>query len=92
MIIRSQDKYSIINFDNIDRVRLSEQRKRGEIKAHYQTDVFYDTEETFGVLGTYSTEEKAIKVFSFSYLLYPLWAIISGFFILKISYKHIRIL
>ena len=62
MLIRSQDKYSIINFDNIDRVRLSEQRKRGEIKAHYQTDVFYDTEETFGVLGTYSTEEKAIKV------------------------------
>ena len=62
MIIRSQDKYSIINFDNIDRVRLSERRERGEIKAHYQTDVYYLTKNEAGLLGTYSTEEKALKV------------------------------
>ena len=62
MIIRSQDKYSIINFDNIDRVRLSEYRERGEIKAHYQTDIYYLTKNEAGLLGTYSTEEKAIKV------------------------------
>ena len=35
---------------------------KGSNKKHYQTDIFYDTEDTFGVLGTYSTEEKAIKV------------------------------
>ena len=62
MLIRSQDKYSIINFDNIDRLRLSEQRERGEIKAHYQTDIYYLTKNEAGMLGAYSTEEKAIKV------------------------------
>ena len=62
MIIRSQDKYSIINFDNIDRVRLSERRERGEIKAHYETDIYYLTKNEAGLLGTYSTEGKALKV------------------------------
>lgn len=62
MIIRSQDKKSIINFDRVDTVRLSRCVEKGVIKEHYQTDIFYDTEDTFGVLGTYSSEEKAIKV------------------------------
>jgi hypothetical protein len=62
MIIRSQDKKSIINFNAVDTIRLSRCIERGVIKEHYQTDVFYDTTDTFGVLGTYSTEEKAIKV------------------------------
>ena len=62
MIIRSQDKYSIINFDGVDRVRISERRERGEIKEHYETDVYYSTKNEVGILGTYSTEEKAIKV------------------------------
>jgi hypothetical protein len=62
MIIRSQDKKSIINFDRVDTLRLSRCVAKGVIKEHYQTDVFYDMTDTFGVLGTYSTEEKAIKV------------------------------
>ena len=62
MIIRSQDKYSIINLDVVDGVRLLEQRRKGEIKTHYQTDVYYLTKNESGILGTYSTEEKALKV------------------------------
>lgn len=62
MIIRSQDRKSIINFDSIDTVRLSKLLERGIIKEQYQTDIFYDSADTFGVLGTYSSEEKAIKV------------------------------
>jgi hypothetical protein len=62
MLIRSQDKKSIINFNRLDTVRLSRYLEKGVIREHYQTDVFYDTAETFGVLGTYSSEEKALKV------------------------------
>ena len=62
MIIRSQDKKSIINFDRIDTIRLSMQKEKGVIKSNYQTDIFYDSADTFGVLGTYSSVEKAIKV------------------------------
>ena len=62
MIIRSQDKKSIINFDRVDTVRLSRCVEKGVIKEHYQTDIFYDSVDTFGILGAYSTEEKAIKV------------------------------
>jgi hypothetical protein len=63
VIIRSQNKKSIINFDRVDTIRLSRHEERGAIKEHYRTDIlFYDTVNTFGVLGRYSTEEKAIKV------------------------------
>ena len=62
MLIRSQDKYSIINFDVVDRLRLSERRERGVVKEHYQTDVYYLTKNEAGILGTYSTEKKALKV------------------------------
>ena len=61
MLIRSQNKESIINFDRVDTVRLSRCVEKGVIKEQYQTDVFYDAADTFGVLGTYSTKEKAIK-------------------------------
>ena len=62
MIIRSQDKKSIINLDRVDTVRLSRIMEIGVIKEHYQTEVLYDAGDTFGKLGDYSTEEKAIKV------------------------------
>lgn len=62
MIIRSQDKESIINFDSVDTLRLSRISERGVIQEEYRTSILYDANDTFGVLGTYSTEEKAIKV------------------------------
>ena len=62
MIIRSQDKESIINFDAVDTLRLSRISEVGVIQEEYQTSILYDANDTFGVLGTYSTEEKAIKV------------------------------
>lgn len=53
MIIRSQDKKSIINFNSIDTICIKED---GEIQ-------YYNGEETtMGVLANYSAEEKAIKV------------------------------
>lgn len=63
MLIRSQDKLSIINLDNIDTI-CAKMDKDKEIKEHYETTIQYfcGVEETMGTLGFYSTEEKAIKV------------------------------
>ncbi len=53
MIIRTQDKKGIVNLNNIDTIDTHDKQVRyfsgGGI-------------ETMGLLGTYSTEEKAIKV------------------------------
>ena len=63
MLIRSQDKMSIINFDNIDTIWAKTDEDKG-IEEHYETSIQYfcGGEETMGTLGFYSTEEKAIKV------------------------------
>ena len=53
MIIRSQDKKCIVNLNNIDTIDI------------HDTQVRYFSGggiESMGLLGTYSTEEKAIKV------------------------------
>lgn len=52
MLIRSQDKKSIVNINHIDTISVDE----GKIKY------FNGGGESMGMLGTYSTEEKAIKV------------------------------
>jgi hypothetical protein len=78
VIIRSQDKKSIINFDRIDTIRLSMQKEKGVIKSNYQTDIFYDSEDTFGVLGTYLSVEKAIKVLDMIEVAYRKNAFIDG--------------
>lgn len=52
MLIRSQNKKCIINLNNVDTLEYRENKI-----------VYYNGgEETKGTLGTYSTEEKAIKV------------------------------
>ena len=65
MLIRSQDKKTIVNMNNIDTIcaKRDEQADKG-IKEHYQTSIEYFNggEETMGTLAEYSTEEKAIKV------------------------------
>lgn len=53
MIIRSQDKKNIVNFNNIDTIDVRDKQVRYFANGGV---------ETMGVLGTYSTEEKAIKV------------------------------
>lgn len=52
MIIRSQDKESIINFSHIDTICIVEE----------EIQYFNGVMDSKGILGTYSTEEKAIKV------------------------------
>ena len=52
MIIRSQDKKVIVNLDNIDTIDI----------ADLQVRCFNGVFDTAVVIGTYSTEEKAIKV------------------------------
>ena len=56
MIIRSQNKKAIANFDNIDSI--------GVERNHCGCDVvgFNGTRESCVKLGEYSTEEKVIKV------------------------------
>lgn len=62
MIIRSQDKKSIINFDNLEAVKLN------EIQISISNDWwdfeirYYNFKEKGELLGIYSTYEKAIKV------------------------------
>ena len=60
MIIRSQDKGSIRNFNLISDLVVSKSNNRWEIIACYP--YFAQTDCGFSVIGTYSTEEKAIKV------------------------------
>ena len=54
MIIRTQNKKTIVNFDAVDTICVD---SKVPIIKYYS-----GTEETVGALGTYSTEEKAIKV------------------------------
>ena len=53
MIIRSQDKKVIMNFNNIDTIDVRDKQVRYFANGGV---------ETMGLLGTYSTEEKSIKV------------------------------
>lgn len=53
MIIRSQDKKNIVNFNSIDTIDVRDKQVRYFANGGV---------ETMGLLGTYSTEEKAIKV------------------------------
>lgn len=64
MIIRSQDKKTIANFNKIDTICAKVINPTKAIKEQYETLIQYysGVEETMGVLGEYSTEEKAIKV------------------------------
>lgn len=52
MLIRSQDKKTIVNMNNIDTICTMEN----------QLQYFNGGDSSMGVLGEYSTEEKAIKV------------------------------
>lgn len=64
MIIRSQDKTKIVNFDNIRTIGTEVQRPKDRtmILEKYETIIVgYGTKSSVD-LGTYSTEEKAIKV------------------------------
>lgn len=62
MIIRSQDKKEIVNFDNLEAVKLN------EIQISISNDwwdfeiSYYDSNGNAELLGIYSTKEKAIKV------------------------------
>lgn len=62
MIIRSQDKKGIVNFANIDVVKLN------EIQISISNDCwdfdisYYNSNGNVELLGEYSTKEKAIKV------------------------------
>ena len=52
MIIRSQDKKSIVNINNVDTITIN------ECRIQYYNGV----SDSRGFLGSYSAEEKAIKV------------------------------
>ena len=60
MIIRSQNRKGIVNFNRIDTIctEIINPKKESETSIMY----YCGNEETKGMLGTYSTEEKAIKV------------------------------
>lgn len=60
MIIRSQDKGSIRNFNLISDLVISKNNNHWEIVACYP--YFAQSDCAFSVIGEYSTEEKAIKV------------------------------
>ena len=62
MIIRSQDKKSIINFDNIEAVKLNEIQISISNDRWYFEIRYYNFKEDGELLGIYSTYEKAIKV------------------------------
>lgn len=62
MIIRSQDKKMILNFNCIDTLRVKSFRfEKNENLIKYQI-LYYGVGEYDGFLANYSTEEKAIKV------------------------------
>ena len=63
MLIRSQDKTAIINFENTNGIFTEVKKLRDKgIKEHYETDIMYHSGTAGGRIGTYSSEEKAIKV------------------------------
>lgn len=64
MIIRSQNKNCIVNFENIEKIFAYSNIKNRIFEESHETDIrYYGTDsESMGILGIYSTEEKAIKV------------------------------
>lgn len=61
MIIRSQDKSKITNFNQVSDLVVLKSKKDGyDIVACYP--YFADSDCGYSVIATYSTEEKAIKV------------------------------
>ena len=57
MLIRTQDKKSIINLDNVDTISI-EHALENRMRIKYYAGAI----DTVGILGEYSTEEKTIKV------------------------------
>ena len=62
MLIRTQNKREIVNLDNVTNIHMFTYKNKKEIKEKYPTDIRYDAGANSGTLGTYSSEEKAIKV------------------------------
>ena len=64
MIIRTQNKKSIVNLDRVHTICARVDKRGGGIKEQYETEIVYfiGGYETIGILGKYSSEEKAIKV------------------------------
>lgn len=64
MIIRTQNKKSIVNLDRVHTICTRVDKRGGKIKEQYETEIVYfiGGYETIGVIGKYSSEEKAIKV------------------------------
>lgn len=62
MIIRSQDKKSIMNFDNLEAVKLIEIQLNAVNNLWNFEIRYYNFKENGELLGIYSTYEKAIKV------------------------------
>ena len=60
MLIRSQDKGKITNFNLVSDLVVSKSNKHWEILACYA--YFAGSDCGYATLGEYSTEEKAIKV------------------------------
>ena len=55
MLIRSQDKLKIVNLQNVDKITVSEIN-------NFERKIYSFAGDNVTTLGTYSTEEKAIKV------------------------------
>lgn len=74
MLIRSQDKKSLINFDGVAKLTIFEQAVTVEVKesdlpfgeynatGKYEYEVIIHTDCIGDVIGKYASEEKAIKV------------------------------
>lgn len=62
MWIRTQNKRGRVNLNNVVEIGLYAYKKKNEIKEKYPTDIRYYTGTDWGVLGGYSSEEKALKV------------------------------
>lgn len=64
MLIRSQNKENVVNFDNVYALYLAVKRESCVIKEQYETEIMCSngSMNTEGKLGTYSSEEKANKV------------------------------
>lgn len=80
MIIRSQDEKNIVNLDNVYAI-YRVVKSNGKIKENYETDIRCSNglKETEGILGTYSAEEKAIKVLDMIQVAYEETSSLSGF-------------
>ena len=63
MLIRSQDNRAIVNLDDITEIYTNIANPSKGIKEKYETEIKYHSGALNNrYLGTYSTEEKAIKV------------------------------